>query len=481
MLPDTLRKIPIEKRFNRAYVREICREADGYQPHLVSPEAGIRRLVAEAMKLTEDHVHKFVDEVHVVLQATVREAARRSVLAEAGFTAPRPGMEFLRLKGFENAVVVAADKALEEWKTEAHKVAATMVAMECDYVTPSFFRELEREYQESRLVEAGNGTGAEGEGVDGVRRSTTGDESEEEGGPESAGGPEASPASRGSAISSSAPSPSGRPAPPPPAPAGPTDLKAGWLEKRSGDGGGVSLPVDSWKWQRRWFVVAIDRGALAYFRTPEEAQGRTATPRVTINLRACTVDGDYTGGAANSHLIRIVNRDPALPVAKAHHALVLRCADAADKADWLGRLRAASMTTGAGGGTAPAAAAGAPAPAAESSGGLLGKGAAKVGGAFQRFTGLGGSRVAMVIEVGSIEDQDAYYERLGSFTGTYARHIYDRMSKAVPKAIILCQVIRSRDRLLDQLYNYLTALKYALICDCCLAKNVCMLWDVAGV
>lgn len=42
--------------------------------------------------------------------------------------------------------------------------------------------------------------------------------------------------------------------------------------------------------------------------------------------------------------------------------------------------------------------------------------------------------------MGSIEDLDAYYERLGTFTGLYARHIFNRMSKTVPKAIILCQV-----------------------------------------
>lgn len=113
--------------------------------------------------------------------------------------------------------------------------------------------------------------------------------------------------------------------------------------------------------------------------------------------------------------------------------------------------------------------------------------------------------------MGSIEDLDSYYERLGNFTGLYARHIFNRMAKTVPKAIVLCQVrgrgssmarqatlqpclavssclprrspshsptcaqlllrahapvgprvaqiIRSRDRLLDQLYNFLMSLK----------------------
>ena len=332
-LPEVLRKIPIEKRFNKGYVREvrgrrqgrvgmrshpsphplsegdgrtplvvagsgalqtrrrthdvhsppppaqICREADGYQPHLVSPERGIKRLVQEAMLLTNQHVHRcaraaalcsaarerwesrrgsgaeracgratraltpalprpphpltappplsFVDEIHMVLSETVRESARRSVLSEAGVADPATakGLDFLRLRGFENAVVTAANQALEEWRTEAHHggrargwrsggsvggasgergaaadaagrttaaslwyittggacgrsvwpltlpaahtprpprpaphpphaaVAETMVQMECSYVTPSYFREMEREYRSGLAAE----------------------------------------------------------------------------------------------------------------------------------------------------------------------------------------------------------------------------------------------------------------------------------------------------------------------------------------
>lgn len=251
-LPDSLHKIPIEKRFTKDYVRnvsgspssdwggggrrgghvpvprppascsasgcpavvlpsphpalcrpprpptpslaQICREADGYRPHLVSPEKGIKQLVQEAMKQTSPFVHKFVDEIHLVLQETVRagrsqgggwvqpwvqrlpapmsrrrrqrawhsrpansraarlllgqspahtgthalcprpparaqvrEAARRSVLTEAGISdvaaAGGKSMDFLRLKGFENAVIMAANRALEEWREEAHKGA----------------------------------------------------------------------------------------------------------------------------------------------------------------------------------------------------------------------------------------------------------------------------------------------------------------------------------------------------------------------
>ena len=87
----------------------------------MSPEKGIKRLVQEAMELTSPHVHRFVDEIHLVLMETVREAARRSVLTEAGISSdPGKGLDFLRLKGFENAVILAASRALDDWKTEAH-------------------------------------------------------------------------------------------------------------------------------------------------------------------------------------------------------------------------------------------------------------------------------------------------------------------------------------------------------------------------
>lgn len=60
------------RRFDLPCRVQICREADGYRPHLVSPEKGIKRLVQEAMMQTSPHVHKFVDEIHLVLQETVR-------------------------------------------------------------------------------------------------------------------------------------------------------------------------------------------------------------------------------------------------------------------------------------------------------------------------------------------------------------------------------------------------------------------------
>ncbi|KAL4518145.1 hypothetical protein Ndes2526A_g01405 [Nannochloris sp. 'desiccata'] len=488
-LPDTLAKIPIEKRFNKNYTREICREADGYQPHLVSPERGIKRLVAEAMKLTSDHVHRFVDEIHMVLMETVREAARRSVLADVGGGAAitdariAQQLDFLRLRGFEGAVVIAATQALEEWRAEAHRVAETMVQMECDYVTPSFFRELEKQWQEAA------GVGGEDESRDRIDALAAGEVSAEVDGDydsdnESTAEAMSSPGGSVERRTSSAGAAG--------SPAGPqsqqlsqrADLKVGWLDKRAGDTSNLqAVPVDSVRWQKRYFVLAMEAGILYYYSDPKDVNIKN--PRVSINMRECIVDDFQPEGAGMptrkstqrldnnagpiSLLIKISHRNPNLPIAKSHTVMVLRAADAADKYDWLARLRNATEPgagTGKGpkisgtssqylgGGNRPIS----PDSQQKANSGLFGRTLNKVTDKFAKFSGLGGSKLGDVMAAGSIEDLDAYYEKLGSFCGIYARAVYDRMAKTVPKAIVLCQVIRSRDRLLDQLFNYISKL-----------------------
>lgn len=506
VLPETLQKIPIEKRFNKNYTREICREADGYQPHLVSPEKGIKRLVQEAMKLTTEHVHRFVDEIHMVLMETVREAARRSVMAEGTGTSVidfrlTKDLDFLRLKGFENAVIMAASQALEEWRAEAHRVADIMVQMECDYVTPSFFRELERKWQEEAAgPREPNENGQPRDRLDAlaageVSAAADGDGEDSDAEDAESTGTGAPSRTSPSVQPAAASSPTGNQVPPMLQQR--ADLKSGWLEKRAGDSSNLSaLPVDSWRWQKRWFVLAMEAGYLYYFPSPSDVAVKS--PKVVINMRECIVEDFQPEGAGMptrrstqrldnnagsvSLLIRVSHRNPNLPVAKNHHQIILRAADAGDKYDWLARLRNATEP-GSGTGKGPKISGsssqyltqGGPqsqqaqqqsqqlqrpnsADGKTESRGLFGRTLTKVTDQFTRFTGLGNSKMGDVITVGSIQDLDAYYEKLGNFCGIYARAIYTRMAKTVPKAIILCQVIRSRDRLLDQLFNYISSL-----------------------
>ncbi|EFN56232.1 hypothetical protein CHLNCDRAFT_57648 [Chlorella variabilis] len=448
-LPESLHKIPIEKRFTKAYVREICRQADGFQPHLVSPERGIKRLVQEAMMQTSPHVHRFVDEIHLVLMDTVREAARRSVLTEAGISDQGKGMEFLRLKGFENAVIQAATRALEEWREEAHQVAETMVQMECNYVTPSFFRELEQEYQ--------SGLKSEDEGLEGAAEPEDRMAQLARGVPAGDGGESdddsEAPDTARSAIS--------RESPPAKLPQLRDDLKAGWLEKRSGDSSSLNaLPLDSWKWQRRWFVLAMESGFLYYFKSPEQMSTPGLSPKVTINLRDCVVEDfdaatqpsqkrstqklDNKAGSV-SLLIRISHKNPAMSVAKNHHQIVVRAGDAAEKYEWLARLRNASDSRG-GVGRAPLLSA----TTQQLQQAQAGQGPAP--GAAPRRASAGGA----ALERGPPPEP----ERPKGFFGRTMEKVSDRFGGfGGSKLGSVTEVIRSRDRLLDQLYNYLMALK----------------------
>lgn len=461
-LPEMLYKIPIEKRFNKNYTREICREADGYQPHLVSPEKGIKRLVVEAMRLTEDHVHRFVDEIHLVLMETVKEAARHTMTLEmtGGKMTGGGNYEFLRLKGFENAVIIAASQALEEWRAEAHKVASVMVQMECDYVTPSYFRDLERQWQEE-AASAGleNGEVAVDNNEVGDYEDH-GDDSDEEhaddmSSPRDVGGKEGKSQNR-------------------------EDWMAGWLEKKAGETSNLSsLPVDSWRWQKRWFVLSLESGILLYYSSPDDVNKKQ--PKVAMNLRDCIVedlqmeDGVSSkksgqklddNGSPVSLLIRIALKNPNQKTSTKYQAMVLRAATPAEKYEWLAVMRHATeprkqqpkskqQSNAPPPASAPSRGLMTKTESAEQKG-LIGRTVDKMTHQFSRLTGLGSSKMGDMIAVGSIEDLDQYYEKLGTFCGLYARMTYDRMAKTVPKAIILCQVIRSRDRLLDQLFQYLS-------------------------
>lgn len=52
-------------------VKRIVEEADGYQPHLIAPEMGYRRLLQECLVLFKGPADTAVGEVHHVLRSIV--------------------------------------------------------------------------------------------------------------------------------------------------------------------------------------------------------------------------------------------------------------------------------------------------------------------------------------------------------------------------------------------------------------------------
>ena len=62
-LPAALKKLPFDKHLSMNNVRKIVSEADGYQPHLIAPEQGYRRLIESSLLLFRGPAEAVVDAV----------------------------------------------------------------------------------------------------------------------------------------------------------------------------------------------------------------------------------------------------------------------------------------------------------------------------------------------------------------------------------------------------------------------------------
>lgn len=66
-LPSALRKLPFDRHLSLQNIRKVVYEADGYQPHLVAPEQGYRRLIDSALNYFRGPAEASVDAVSVAV------------------------------------------------------------------------------------------------------------------------------------------------------------------------------------------------------------------------------------------------------------------------------------------------------------------------------------------------------------------------------------------------------------------------------
>ena len=66
-LPSALRKLPFDRHLSIQNIRKVVSEADGYQPHLVAPEQGYRRLIDIALNYFRGPAEASVDAVSVTV------------------------------------------------------------------------------------------------------------------------------------------------------------------------------------------------------------------------------------------------------------------------------------------------------------------------------------------------------------------------------------------------------------------------------
>ncbi|KAF9689714.1 hypothetical protein SADUNF_Sadunf01G0120900 [Salix dunnii] len=144
-LPTALRKLPFDRHLSLQNVRKVVSEADGYQPHLIAPEQGYRRLIDGALNYFRGPAEASVDAIlsshgyalliGVILQVhfILKEIVRRSI----GET-----QELKRFPSLQAEIASAAYDALERFREDSKKTTLRLVEMESSYLTVDFFRKL---------------------------------------------------------------------------------------------------------------------------------------------------------------------------------------------------------------------------------------------------------------------------------------------------------------------------------------------------
>ncbi|KAF7826181.1 dynamin-related protein 5A-like [Senna tora] len=110
--PAAMKRLQFDKHLSLENVRKLITEADGYQPHLIAPEQGYRRLIESCI-------------------VSIRGPAEAAVDAE-----------LKQYPTLRTELGSAAIESLERMREESRKATLLLVDMECGYLTVEFFRKL---------------------------------------------------------------------------------------------------------------------------------------------------------------------------------------------------------------------------------------------------------------------------------------------------------------------------------------------------
>ncbi|KAL5572115.1 hypothetical protein UlMin_021712 [Ulmus minor] len=132
--PAALKRLQFDKHLSMDNVRKIITEADGYQPHLIAPEQGYRRLVESSLVCIRGPAEATVDAVHSILKDLVHKAISETV-------------ELKQYPTLRVEVGSAAVESLERMRDESKKATLQLVDMECGYLTVEFFRKLPQDIE----------------------------------------------------------------------------------------------------------------------------------------------------------------------------------------------------------------------------------------------------------------------------------------------------------------------------------------------
>ncbi|KAL4655037.1 hypothetical protein ACB092_01G422200 [Castanea dentata] len=416
--PNRIKQLPLDRHFDINNVKRIVLEADGYQPYLISPEKGLRSLIKGVLELAKEPSRLCVEEVHRVLVEIVSAAASAT-----------PGLG--RYPPFKREVVAVASAALDEFKNEAKKMVIALVDMERAFVPPQHFirlvqRRMDRQRREEELKNRPSKRAPDAEQSI-LNRATSPQTGEQTGGSlksmKEKSGQQEKDVQEGSALKTAGPA---------------GEIIAGFLLKKSAKTNG---------WSRRWFVFNGKTGKLGYTKKQEERDFRGVITLEECNIEEISDEEEAPSkGSKNkkangpdskkpSLVFKLTSKIPYKTVLKAHSAVVLKAESVADKVEWLNRLRSVA--------------------------GPYKGGEAKGESGFpMRHSFSDGSLDSMVRKPADPEEELRW---MSQEVRGYVEAVLNSLAANVPKAVVLCQVEKAKEDMLNQLYSSISALSTARI------------------
>ncbi|WOK98242.1 dynamin-2A-like [Canna indica] len=418
--PNRIKQLPLDKHFDLNNVKRIVLEADGYQPYLISPEKGLRSLIKGVLELAKEPSRLCVDEVHQVLLDIVSAAANAT-----------PGLG--RYPPFKREVVALASAALESFRNEAKHMVIALVDMERAFVPPQHFirlvqRRMERQRREDELKtkssrkaneaeqsilnrasspQSGSGSGSLKSAKE--KSNQTEKETKESSGVQIAG-------------------PSG-------------EIAAGFLLKKS---------AKSNTWAKRWFVLNEKSGKFGYTKKQEERHFRGVISLEECNLEDVSDEEESTKSwkdskKSNAHekgrslVFKITSKSAYKTVLKSHSSVLLKAENMADKIEWMNKIQ-------------------------------------NITGSFKGISSKGGpdNEASSIIRQshsdGSLDtmsrkpaDPEEELRWMSQEVRGYVEAVLNSLAANVPKAVVLCQVEKAKEDMLNQLYSSISAQSIAKI------------------
>ncbi|KAL6525293.1 Dynamin-2A [Orobanche minor] len=420
--PNRIKQLPLDRHFDINNVKRIVLEADGYQPYLISPEKGLRSLIKGVLELAKEPSRLCVDEVHRVLVDIVSASANAT-----------PGLG--RYPPFKREVVAIATAALEGFKNEAKNMVVALVDMERAFVPPQHFirlvqRRMDRQRREEELKGRSSKKALDTE-QSMLNRATSPQTGSQQGGGnlkslkdnKSNQQDKDKDVQEGSGLKVAGPE---------------GEITAGFLLKKSAKTNG---------WSKRWFVLNEKTGKLGYTKKQEERHFRGVITLEECNLEEVSEEDEAPSrsskdkkangpdaGKAPSLVFKLTNRVQYKTVLKAHSAVVLKAESMTDKTEWLSKLRTVISAKG---------------------GQVKGE-----SGPPMRQSHSDGSLDTMTRRPVDPEEELRW---MAQEVRGYVEAVLNSLAANVPKAVVLCQVEKAKEDMLNKLYSSISGQSMAKI------------------